>query len=276
VELETGLHPLAVVPLTQSKGSPQEEVLASSTSFYTETVRTLYTTLLLHQRFKVVVVTSARPGEGKTTLAASLALMAARSRRKVLLVDADLCTGGASQVFGFHGCDGLAELIAGEKQFSDVVWKGPGVGTDSDFHFLTCGTQKNAMIARSAPLNILGLFRRLREEYDLIIVDTPPILAVSDAMALCTQADASLFAVRWGVTPRAAVKLGLRRLLGTDQGRNFTGIILTMVNAREHSRYGHDDSALYTKELVGYYRSSVEGKDARGFAMARRYTSADL
>jgi polysaccharide biosynthesis transport protein len=260
VELETGLRPLALMPLTQNGKGPQDEILASSTSFYGETIRTLYMTLLLRQRFKMVVVTSARPGEGKTTLAASLALMAAKAGRKVLLVDADLCTGGASRAFGLLSHEGLAELISSGKQLSEVVGRF-GPSTKFDFDFLSCGTQKNAMAARSALENTLGLFRRLREEYDLVIVDTPPILAVSDAIALSTQADATLFAVRWGMTPRAAVKLGLRRLLGSSHRRTVTGIVLTMVNVREHSRYGYEDSALYTKELVGYHLS-ITGKDA--------------
>jgi polysaccharide biosynthesis transport protein len=272
VELETGLHPLALIPLTQNKSEPREQMLASSTSFYSETIRTLYMSLLLRQRFKIVVVTSARPGEGKTTLAASLALMAARSGRKVLLVDADLCTGGASHAFGLFGHAGLAELISGGRQFSEVV--GTGLSANLDFDFLSCGSQKNAMAARSALENTLGLFRRLREEYDLVIVDTPPILAVSDAMALSTQADATLFAVRWGVTPRAAVKIGLRRMLGSSHRRNFTGIILTMVNAREHSRYGHEDSALYTKELISYH-SSINRKRGRTPLAARRAVGLD-
>lgn len=260
VELETGFHPLALIPLTQKK-LPQDEVLASPTSFYCETIRTLYMTLQLKQNFKILVVTSARPGEGKTILAASLALTAAKVRRKVLLVDADLCTGGASRAFGLLGHDGLAELISGGKQLSEVVGRFDP-SAQLDFDFLSCGTQKNATAARSALENTLGLFRRLREEYDLVIVDTPPLLAVSDAMAISRQADATLFAIRWGMTPRAAVKIGLRRLRGSSHPRAVTGIVLTMVNAREHSRSGYEDSELYRKELVGYH-SSLKAKDAR-------------
>jgi capsular exopolysaccharide synthesis family protein len=266
VELDTGMRPLALTPLIENEKRPQDEILTSSTSFYQESIRSLYATLLLGQRFKVVVVTSARPGEGKTTLAASLALMAAKAGRKVLLVDADLCTGGASRAFELLGHEGLAELISGGKQLSEVVGRfGPRI--NFDFDFLSCGTQKNAMAARSALENTLGLFRRLRQEYDLVIVDTPPILAVSDAMTLSSQADATLFAVRWSMTPRAAVKLGLRRLLGSSQRRTVTGIVLTMVNVRKHSLYGDEDSVLYSKELVSYY-SAVTGKYPRTRAAA--------
>ena len=81
------------------------------------------------------------------------------------------------------------------------------------------------------------------------------MLAVADAMSLAAQADAALFAVRWGLTPRAAVKLGLKRLLASAH-RASVGVVLTMVDAREHSRFGYADSAFYAKDLVGYYGSS--------------------
>jgi succinoglycan biosynthesis transport protein ExoP len=251
IEMDTGARTLALIPLTQNRRGPQDEVLASPSSFYGEAIRTLYITLLLRQRFKMVVVTSARPGEGKTGLATSLALMAARAGRKVLLIDGDLCTGGASKAFGLAGHDGFAELIVGGREFSEVVAM---AGPTPNFHFLACGARSNAVAARSALESTLGLFRRLREEYDLVIIDSPPVLAVSDAMALSAQADATLFAVRWGATPRSAAKLGLKRL--RDAG-GIAGIVLTMVNPREHSRSGYADSAFYAKELVSYH-SSVE------------------
>jgi capsular exopolysaccharide synthesis family protein len=253
IELATGTRTLALVPLSSNRRGPQDDVLASQDSFYREAIRTLYMTLLLRQRFKVVLVTSACPGEGKTTLATSLALVATKAGRKVLLVDADLCTGSASQAFGLTGQDGLAEIIAGAGQFSEVV---ATAGPTPNFHFLACGTRSNAVAARCTLEKTLGLFRRLREEYDLVIIDSPPVLAVSDAMALANQADATLLAVRWGVTPRAAVKLVQRRLLGSGNRGTVAGIVLTMVNPRLHSRYGFADSASYGKELLGYHRTT--------------------
>ncbi len=76
--------------------------------------------------------------------------------------------------------------------------------------------------------------------------------------ALSAQADAALFAVRWRSTPRAAVKLGLRRLR-TAAHRASVGAVLTMVDARVHSRYGYEDSAFYAKNLVSY-SGSDEGR----------------
>jgi capsular exopolysaccharide synthesis family protein len=208
-------------------------------------------TLLLQQRVKVLLVTSARPGDGKTTLATSLALMATKTGRKVLFVDADLCTGAASQAFGLSDHDGLAEIAAGVGQFSEVVAR---AGSAINLHFLACGTRNNTMAARCALERTFGLFRRLREEYDLVIIDTPPILAVSDAIALSNHADATLLAVRWGLTPRAAVRLAQRRLLGSSRDGPAIGTVLTMVNPSLHSRYGFADSAFYAKELLRYYQ----------------------
>jgi polysaccharide biosynthesis transport protein len=253
IENETGVRTLGLVPLIDNPDAPPEEALAAPASFYGEAVRALYMTLLLRQNLKMLVVTSARPGDGKTTLAASLALVAATAGRKVLLIDADLCTAGASRIFRVNEHEGLAELIADKRPFSDVIGT---AHSNPNFHFLAAGTPGKVLAARAGLESVVGLFRRLREEYDLIVIDSPPVLAVADAMAVAAQADAVLFAVRWGSTPRAAVKLGLKRLHASARGASV-GAVLTMVDAREHSRFGYADSAFYTKDLVGYYGSSA-------------------
>jgi capsular exopolysaccharide synthesis family protein len=249
IEIETGIRTLALIPLIDNPQAPPEVALASAGSFYGEAIRTLYTALLLRQRMRMFVVTSARPGEGKTVLAASLALVAAKTGRKVLLVDADLCTTGASRIFRLTNNEGVAELVDGSKLFDEVV---ATAGADPNLHFLAAGSPGKVLAARSGVDRLVGLLRQLRDKYDLIVIDSPPVLAVADAMTLSAQADAALFAVRWGSTRRSAVKLGLRRLHASPQGASI-GAVLTMVDAREHSRFGYADSAFYAKDLVGYY-----------------------
>jgi uncharacterized protein involved in exopolysaccharide biosynthesis len=250
IEIATGIRTLALVPLTNHSRDPHDEVIASPGSIYAEAIRALDRALFLRRKSKVLVVTSAHPGEGKTALAISLALTAAAAGRKILLVDADLCKGGATQAFGLTGHLGLAELIALERPFSEVV---ATAGPSSNFHFLASGQQDRAIAARSVLERANGLLPRLRADYDLIIIDTPPVLAVSDAIALSAEADMTVFAVRWGATPRSAAKLGLRRLLRSSGNGGMAGIVLTMVNPRLHSRYDFADSAFYTKELLGYH-----------------------
>jgi capsular exopolysaccharide synthesis family protein len=255
IEVGTGVRTLALVPLIRNLQPLSAEAMLSSASFYVEAVRALYVKLLLRQRLKMFVVTSARPGDGKTTLAASLALLAARAGRKVLLVDADLCTAGASRIFRLEGHAGLAELIGGGKEFADVV---ATTGDNPNFHFLAAGAAGNLLAARADLEAALGLLRRVRENYDLIVIDSPPVLAVADALALSAAADATLFAVRWGSTPRAAVKLGLDALHASPSGASV-GVVLTIVDAHEHARFGYADSAFYAKDLVRDYGAS-EGR----------------
>jgi polysaccharide biosynthesis transport protein len=252
IEIETGVRTLALLPLIDNPDASPEEAFASPASVYGEAIRTLYMTLLLRQRLKVFAVTSARTGDGKTTMAAGLALIAAKAGRKVLLIDADLCTAGASRIFQMTGHEGLAEVIGGSREVAEVV---AAAGATPNFHFLAAGATGNVLAARSGLDGIFSLLRRLREEYDLIVIDSPPVLAVADAMALSAHADATLFAVRWGSTPRASVKLGLKRLNASGQG-SPVGVALTMVDSRKHSRFGYTDSALYAKDLVGYYAGS--------------------
>jgi Mrp family chromosome partitioning ATPase len=152
------------------------------------------------------------------------------------------------------GRKGLAELIVGNKEFVEVV---ATAGTIPNFHFLAAGAPGQVLAARAGLDSALGLLRRLRAEYDLIIIDSPPVLAVADAMSLSAHADATLLAIGWGSTPRAAVTVALKRLHAALQ-RASVGIVLTMVDARKHSRFGYTDSILYAKGSVGYYGSRAD------------------
>ena len=98
-----------------------------------------------------------------------------------------------------------------------------------------------------------ALVRTLSERYDLVVLDTPPALVVSDARILCTVADAVVYAVRWNHTPRGAVLEGLREL--RSMNAPIAGIALTMLNEATASRYSLDGYVYYRGRFAGYYRS---------------------
>jgi capsular exopolysaccharide synthesis family protein len=198
---------------------------------------------------KVTMVASALPGEGKTTLALSLAAMAAQSGQRVVLVDADFWKGGAAAAMGFRSGAGLAELLEGKAKLSDVVMTDVASGAD----IILPGT-----FSRASLLAWIGklpeLLKSLRNQYDVIIVDAPPILAVSEAALLAGHADATVIAIRWASTRCDAVKSALKQL--RDAGAAVAGSVLTMVSESQDAKYGYTEAAYsskyFSKSLVSY------------------------
>jgi polysaccharide biosynthesis transport protein len=90
----------------------------------------------------------------------------------------------------------------------------------------------------------------LKQRYDVVIVDSPPVLAVTDALTIAQCVDWTVMSVRWGATPRKIVKLALRRL--ASSGTKVAGATLAMVNSRRHAQYGYSDSMLYSKSFRDY------------------------
>jgi len=105
--------------------------------------------------------------------------------------------------------------------------------------------------------NVLGskkmaaLLDELRGKFDLIVIDSPPLMAAADARILARLSDATILAVRWGSTRRQAVKMSVRQLLAA--GAPLAGGLLTMVNAKKHAQYSYGDSGAYVGELEKYY-----------------------
>jgi Mrp family chromosome partitioning ATPase len=96
-----------------------------------------------------------------------------------------------------------------------------------------------------------ALLEELAARFDLVIFDSPPVMAAADARILAQKVDAVVMAVRWGATRRESVKLALRQL--EADGARATGVVLTLVDARRHAQYSYGDSGAYTGELEKYY-----------------------
>ena len=96
-----------------------------------------------------------------------------------------------------------------------------------------------------------NLLKQLSSTYDLVIVDSPPVLVVSDARVLSHAVDKCVFVVRWAHTRREVALTGLKQLL--DAGADVAGVLLSMVNVRKHARYGYGDSGYYYGYTRKYY-----------------------
>src|SRR4051794_12016025 len=187
---------------------------------------------------KVVQVTSALPEEGKTTISLSLAASAATGRLRVLYIDADLRHPSATRVFGLQNEPGLVDLLVGDATVETAIrfyesggyWTiGAGGKTQNPTDLLNSERMKS-------------LVAGFREDYDLIVIDTPPTGLVIDPVIVSNFSDKIIMIVRWGVTARELVKETVERLSGH---RKIAGIAFNLVNERQAQKYGKDAYSYY-------------------------------
>jgi succinoglycan biosynthesis transport protein ExoP len=250
VEKLAGVPFLGLVPALGMGKRPQDVVLQEPVSSYAEAIRSVRTAL----RFsnvdsppKVVLVTSSIPEEGKSVFSTSLARSVARSGGRALIIDCDLRHPTLRNLLGEPKGADLVALFRDGVDVSQIIQ----VDEQSSLHYIP------ARGGTSNPQDLLGsqqmknFLESMRARYDLIVLDAPPVLAVSDALVLSHLVDAMLFLVRWEKTPRP-VALGALRLL-QNQGRHLAGVVLTRVNVRKHARYGYGDYGYYYGRYGNYY-----------------------
>jgi tyrosine-protein kinase Etk/Wzc len=161
---------------------------------------------------KVLLVTSALARDGKTTVATNLALTLAREGRRVLLIDGDLRGGRIGGMLGLFERAGLSDTLLQQSAFADAVAEVP-VDSQRVLHVLTRGaaltTDPSALLGSTAPGELIA---SVRERYDMIVVDTPPVNSVADAAMLTRHCDGVLLVARAGVTGRDALIFAMEQL----------------------------------------------------------------
>lgn len=192
-----------------------------------EQYRTLRTNLKRVNKetpLKSVLLTSSIHNEGKTTTSVNLAIaMTHEIDKKILLIDADLRKGRVHELLGILNIKGLSNYLAGEVGYKEVIQKTPIAGLD----IMPCG------YIPSNPSELLGstkmtdLLKIMKQEYDFIIIDAPPIIPLTDAAVLGTTVEGILIVAQAGRTKREVVKQSEHLLI--QAGCNILGFVLTNV-----------------------------------------------
>ena len=196
----------------------------------------------------VVAITAARPAEGKTTLALALARVAAMAGERVALLDCDLRRPALARLLSAEGQPGLAECLIGNTTLEAVVRKDPLTSLDY-IPAGSAGADAAGLFMSDAMARVL---QTLRQEYDLVLLDAPPALAVSDTRLIAQLADATLFCARWQRTRREVARNAIELL--EEAQASIAGIVLTRVDARVHGRSGYADADACPSRNPRYFR----------------------
>lgn len=208
--------------------------LTDSKSVAAEAYRTLRTNIQFSsfdEEMKIITVTSSRPSEGKSTVACNMAVTFAENGNKVLLIDADLRRPTVHKKFKLPNSLGIVNLILEPDRMGEIVHEDVIEGLD----IVTSGA------IPPNPSELLGskrnraLLSKLRLEYDTIILDTPPLLAVTDAQVLTTISDGTIIVAQHGVTKKDEI-LQAKGLLEKVKG-NILGVVLSQIPVDDNSYY---------------------------------------
>lgn len=239
LETATGMPVLATIPiLPWHRRSVLFQHHPASTPFG-EALASLQWMLRLSpatRRASVIMVTSALPREGKTTLALGLARSIASAGRSVVLVDADLRRQNLGRMIRpppakRDGRRGLGAFLDGEAEIDEILSPDPA----SPLRIVAATEPGDRVQERLGSPRMKRLIEALRERFDLVILDTPPVLTTSDAAQIGEHADAILFVVRWGNTTCEAVLSALQKLAMC--GLQVSALVLNRVERRAHQSY---------------------------------------
>ncbi len=255
IETSTGIAAIGLIPhlggMKSINSTPYDYVISKPSSAFGESLRSLYTSILLSnvdKPPKTVLITSSVPNEGKTSISISLARQVAKqSQKQVVLIDGDLRRPQVHRSLGLPVAPGLVEYLSGNASIEEILHRDDASGAI----VITAGGIPNNPTDILASDQMRRLVTMLAETNDLVFIDSPPVHVVSDPKVLAQLADKTIYVVRWAETRREVVLTGLKQIV--DVGTDIAGVVLSMVNVRRHSQYGYGDSGYYYGRSRKYY-----------------------
>jgi capsular exopolysaccharide synthesis family protein len=254
LEMATGVPVIGQVPLfpISARGDLLQYLKDKPTSAAVEAIRNLRTSLLLSRMNKVpkvIMSTSTIPGEGKTTQSISLAQNLAGLGKRVLLIEGDIRRRTLDEYFKQKaGADGLLSVISGDATLEDTVVFHDRLNAD-------------VLVGQKSTINAADVFSSenfekfiedVRNKYDFVVIDTPPVLVVPDARVIGQHCDSIMFSVKWDATTKSQVRSALNAMNSVNL--NIAGFVLSQIDAKGMKRYGYGDrGGAYATYSDGYY-----------------------
>ncbi len=258
IEERLGLPMLGVVPQVDSKLLSPETFVRDATSpipgawsRLAEAYRALRTTILLSRAGtppQVILISSAKPSEGKTSVTTLESIVFALNGARVLLIDSDLRRPSVHLRFRIANKVGLTSVLTGKTSVQDAVASVPGVPS---LHILPAGPIAPMPAELLGSLQMQRLVEGLRANYDFILIDTPPVLTVTDAAVLVSISDGVVLVLRYGQASRNVVARASEILLRS--GAHLLGVVLNAVDLQSS-----DYAEYYGRAYNDYYQSRVD------------------
>jgi capsular exopolysaccharide synthesis family protein len=181
---------------------------------------------------KAILITSSLPGEGKTAFSLSLGRSLAQSGHRTLLIDCDLRRPMVSRLLNVNNQPGFADYLDAQAPLDQIVH----LDDHSGLHYITAGTRvtdpQRLLGSKTCAATLAGF----KEEYDVVLVDSPPTMVASDSAILARTCETALYVVEWDKTPRRAVQAGVEYLRSFEI--NVAGVVLSKVDMNKQRQYG--------------------------------------
>ncbi len=252
-----GYQVLGIVPLDLLQDSQGGIVVQREPdSFASEIYRMIQTNLkflAVKRQPKVILITSSVPGEGKSTVAANLAAAMAQLGRKVLLIDGDLRKASQHHLWQIDNKAGVKDIVAHKTPLAQIVTQ-----PMKQLDVLTSGTIAPNPLAFLDSSEMSELVSAARKEYELIVIDAPPLAITADVLTLSKLADGIVFVSRPGIVENESAELAKETLANANLTKQVLGMVINGVKPKEFDRYSYH--AKYSKS---YFSGSPESNHSK-------------